>query len=159
MSTELERSQQSERLGWPASLAAGLNPMKSLTFVLALGVTALAAWKWFNQSGDPRPPFPLYGAIAASYAGGFLIGRLFWKVLKTAAIVAALLLGGLAVLNRAHVDTSKAKQEAEAGSAWVRKEAGQARHYLLHFLPSGGGAGLGVFAGGRRRSGGDKNPS
>jgi hypothetical protein len=153
VNTNLDKSQQSERLGWLASLAAGLNPMKSFTFVLALGVTALAAWKWFNQSGDPRPPFPLYGAIAASYAGGFLIGRLFWKVLKTAAIVAAILLGGLTVLNRAHVDTSKAKEEAEAGSAWVRNEASRAKHYLLHFLPSGAGAGVGVFAGGRRRSG------
>jgi hypothetical protein len=127
--------------------------MKSFTFVLAFGVTALAAWRWFNQSGDPRPSFPLYGTIAASYAGGFLIGRVFWKVLKTAAIFAALVLGGLALLNRAHLDTSKVKQATEAGSTWVRNEASQAKHYLLHFLPSGGAAGVGAFAGGRRRTG------
>jgi hypothetical protein len=137
-----------------SNLAAGLNPMKSLTFVLALGLTALAAWSWSAHSGDPRPPFPHYGTIAASYACGFLIGHLFWRVVKTAAIVAALVLGGLALLNRAHVDTSKAREATEAGSTWVRNEAGQAKHYLPHFLPSGAAAGLGVFAGSRRRGGG-----
>jgi hypothetical protein len=127
--------------------------MKSFTFVLAVGVTALAAWSWFSHSGDPQPPFPHYGMIAASYTGGFLIGRVFWNVVKTAAIIAALVLGGLALINRAHVDTSKVKQATEAGSAWVRKETGRAKHYLLHFLPSGGAAGVGVFVGSRRRRG------
>jgi hypothetical protein len=142
-----------------SSLAAGLNPMKSFTFVLALGVTALAVWSWSNHSGDPRPPFPHYGTIAASYASGFLIGLLFWRVVKTAAIVAALMLGALALLNRAHLDTSKAREETEAGSTWVRNEAGQAKHYLLHFLPSGGAAGVGVFVGSRRRGGGGNKDS
>jgi hypothetical protein len=155
----MENSQPSKISGALTNLAAGLNPMKSPTFLLALGVTALAAWKWFNRSGDPRPAFPLYGAIAASYAGGFLIGRLLWRFVKVAAIVAALALGGLAVLNRAHLDTSRAREATEAGSAWVRNEASRAKHYLLHFLPSGGGAGLGVFAGGRRRGSGDKDRS
>jgi hypothetical protein len=152
----MDNSQPKKSSGAFTNMAAGLNPMKSMSFLLALGVTALAAWKWFNRSGDPRPPFPLYGAIAASYAAGFLIGRLLWRVVKIAAILAALAIGGLTVLNRAHVDTSKAREATEAGSAWVRKEASRAKHYLLHFLPSGGGAGLGVFAGGRRRGGGDK---
>jgi len=35
-------------------------------------------------------------SVAASYAGGFLIGRVFRRLIKTAAIVAAVLLGGLA---------------------------------------------------------------
>jgi hypothetical protein len=76
---------------------------------------------------------------------------LFWRIVKTAAIVAAIVLGGLTVLNLVHVDTSKAKEAAEAGTSWVRNEASRAKHYLLHFLPSGGAAGVGVFAGGRRR--------
>jgi hypothetical protein len=135
------------------NLAAGLNPMKSISFLLALGLAALAAWTWFKRSGDPRPPFPIYGAIAASYAGGFLIGRLLWRFVKITAIVAALALGGLAVLNRAHVDSSRAREATESGSAWVRNEVSRAKHYLLHFLPSGCGAGLGAFAGGRRRGG------
>src|SRR5262249_13606934 len=98
--------------------------------------------------------FPLYGTIAASYAGGFLIGRLFWKVIKTAAIVAAIVLGGLALLNWAHVDTSKAKEVNKASSTWVRNHASRTKDYLLHFLPSGGAAGVGAFAGSRRRGGG-----
>jgi hypothetical protein len=154
----MNNNQPGKVSGALANLLTGLNPMKSSTFVLALGVTALAAWNWSNRSGDPHPPFPHYGMIAASYAGGFLIGRLFWKVVKTAAIVAAVVLGGLALLSRVQVDTSQVKAATEAGSAWVRYEASGAKHYLLHFLPSGGAAGVGVSAGGRRRgdSGRDK---
>jgi hypothetical protein len=148
---EMNNNPQGKVTAALAGLAGGLNPMKSITFLFALVLTALATWNWLNKSGEPRPSFPLYGTIAASYAGGFLIGRVFWKVVKTAAIIAAIVLGGLAVLNRAHVDTSKAREETEAGITWVRNEAKQAKHYLVHFLPSGGAGGVGVFAGGRRR--------
>src|SRR5690349_6466180 len=88
------------------NLGAGLNPMKSCTFLVALGVTALAAWAWLKKSGEPGPHFPFYGTIAVSYAAGFLIGRLFWKLIKTTSVVAAFVLGGLAPLSWAPVDTS-----------------------------------------------------
>jgi hypothetical protein len=149
----MDTNQRGKIAGGLSGLAAGLSPMNSFTFLLALAVTAVGAWSWLKQSGDPRPPFPFYGIIAASYAGGFLIGRVFWKVLKTAAIVAAIVLGGLFLLGRAHVDTSKARKEVQAGSAWVQDEASRTKKYLLHYLPSGGAAGVGVFAGGRRRRG------
>jgi hypothetical protein len=153
----MNTDQQGKVTSGLASLAAGLNPLKSTTFLLALALMAVAGLNWLRQSGDPQPSFPLYGTIAVSYAGGFLLGRLLWRVLKTAAIVAALALGGLALLNRVHVDTSKAKDAAEQSSTWVRNEAGRAKHYLVQFLPSGGAAGLGVFAGGRRgRRGGNE---
>jgi hypothetical protein len=136
-----------------ASVAAELNPLKSMTFLLALGLIAVAAYKWLREPEGSQSSFPFYGTIAGSYAGGFLIGRLFWRIVKTAAIVAAIVIGGLTVLNRVHVNTSKAKEAAEAGSTWVRNEASRAKHFLLHFLPSGVGAGLGVFAGSRRPRG------
>ena len=144
--------QQARVWGALAGMVAGLNPMRSATFLLALCITAVATWKWMNRAGDPPPDFPWYGMIAASYAGGFLIGRVLWRIVKVAAILAALLLGGLAVLNHVHVDTTKAKEVTEEGSAWVRNEAGRAKHYLMHLLPSGGAAGVGVFAGSRRRA-------
>lgn len=149
----MDINQQGKLVGGLAGLAAGLNPLKSFTFLLALSVTALATWSWFQQPAEPHPPFPLYGTIAASYAGGFLIGRLFRKVVKTAAIVAAIVLGGLALLNRAHMDTTQAREAAQAGSSWVQHQASRAKDYLLHFLPSGGAAGIGVFAGSRRHAG------
>ena len=83
----MEKSQQNQAWRGFAGLAAGLNPMKSVTFVLALGVTVLAAWKLLKHSGDPRPAFPWYGMIAVSYAGGFLIGRVLGRALKTVAVV------------------------------------------------------------------------
>jgi len=133
---------------------AGFSPLNSFTFLLAVAVTALAAWVWLKHSGDARPSFPFYGILAASYAGGFLIGRVFRKVVKAAVILAAIVLGGLALLRHARVDTVKAEQAVEAGSTWVQDQAGRARDYLFHLLPSGGAAGVGVFAGGRRRRNG-----
>jgi uncharacterized membrane protein (Fun14 family) len=155
----MDDGQRGKILGGLAGLVAGISPLKSLTFLLALGVAAVAAWVWFKQSGDPQPPFPIYGAIAASFAGGFLIGRVFRKVVKTAALLAAIALGGLALLGYARVDTSKAREAVAAGTTWVQDQAGRAREYLLRFLPSGSAAGTGVFAGaGRRRRGGVGKP-
>jgi hypothetical protein len=147
----MDTNQRGRIAGGLAGLAAGLSPMNSRTFLLALGVTAVGAWVWFKQPGDPRPQFPWYGIIAASYAGGFLIGRVLWRAVKIAAIVAVLVLGGLALLSRAHVDTSKAQQTVKAGSTWVQDQASRAKDYLLHLLPSGSAAVVGVFAGGRGR--------
>lgn len=130
---------------------AGLNPMTSFTFVIALIVSGFAAWIWLRNGAEPHSPFPAYGAVAASYAGGFLIGRVFRRVLKTAALLGVVLLGLLGLLNHLHVDTSKAQQAVKAGSGWLQDRAGWASDYLMHFLPSGGAAGFGVFAGGRRR--------
>jgi hypothetical protein len=156
----MDTSQRNKSLGWLVGVAAGLNPMKSLTFLLALGVAGMGAWTWFNHSGNPRAPFPHYGAIAASYATGFIIGRVFWKIVKTVAVLAAIALGGLALLNHTGVDDSKAKDAVAKGSVWVHQEAGSAKHYLLHLLPSGGAAGVGAFVGGRRRrNDGDANPN
>lgn len=156
----MSNNQQRNLLGLLANLGGELNPLRSFTFPCALGITAFAAWAWLEKSAEPRPRFPWYGAMAVSYAGGFLIGRVFWKVLKTAAIVAAIVLGGLALLNRVDVDTSKAKEAAEADSAWVRKQASLAKHFLVHLLPSSLAAGVGAFTGGRRRGGNhDKDPA
>jgi uncharacterized membrane protein (Fun14 family) len=142
--------------GWVVDVVAGLNPMKSFTFILALGVAGIAAWAWFEHSGDPRPPFPHYGAIAASYAAGFIIGGVLWKIVKIAAVLAAIALGGLALLNHTGVDASKAKDAVTQSSKWVHQEAGSAKHYLLHLLPSGGAAGVGAFVGRRRRRNDDE---
>jgi hypothetical protein len=155
----MDTDQRSGVLGGLAGLAAGLSPLKSFTFLLALGVAAVGTWLWFTQPGEPRPPFPRYGIIAVSYAGGFLIGRVFWKIVKTAALLAAIVLGGLAVFHYAHVDASKAKQAVSEGSSWVQDQSSRAKDYLLHLLPSGGAAGVGAFAGARRkRNAGDAEP-
>lgn len=95
------------------------------------------------------------GPLPLVTPGGFLIGRVFRKVVKTAVILAVILLGGLALLNRLHIDTSKGTRAVEAGSTWVQDQAARAKDHLLHLLPSGGAAGVGVFAGARRRRNGD----
>ena len=147
----VDTNERGKWLGGLAGLASGLSPMNSFTFIVALGVSALAGFLWFKESGDPRPPFPTYGTVAVSYAGGFLVGRLVRAVLRTAAIAVAIVLAGLAIVKCAHVDTGKAKQTVEAGSGWIREHADRISDDLLRLLPSGGAAGLGVLAGGRRR--------
>src|SRR5262245_19580047 len=142
----MDQNQQKRMLSGLAGFAAGLSPMKSFTFLLALGIAALGALAWFRQP-EPRSNMPWYGIIAVSYAGGFLIGRVFRQVVKTAAILAALLLGGLALLHYARVDTTKAKQTVKAGSTWMQDQAGRAKDYLLRLLPSGAAAGAGVVIG------------
>jgi uncharacterized membrane protein (Fun14 family) len=127
--------------------------MNSFTFILALIVTAFGAWAWFKQAGDIPARFPWYGTVAGSYAGGFLIGRVFRRVLKVAALMAAILVVGLVLLNRAHVDTSKVSHAVESGSTWVQQRAIRTTDYLLHLLPSGAAAAVGAFAGrGQKRA-------
>jgi len=147
----MEPNNRNKLLGGLLGVAVKLNPLTSVSFLLALAVVALGTWVWFRHSGESGHGFPVYGAVGASYAGGFLIGRVFRRVLKIAAIVAAIVLGGLGLLNRAHLDTSKAEQAVRAGSTWVEDKAGRAKDYLMHLLPSGTAGGVGVFAGGRRR--------
>ena len=130
--------------------AAGLNPFTSITFLLALLVTAFAAWVWFQHSGEASQSFPIYGTVGASYAGGYLIGRIFRRLLKIAVIAAAVVLGGFALINRMHLDTSKAEQAVKAGSAWLEDQSMRARNYLMDLLPSGAAGGFGAFAGARK---------
>jgi hypothetical protein len=136
---------------WLREAAAGLNPAKSTTFLLAVGLGGLATWVWFRGSGDSPSRFPFYGVIGTSYAGGFLIGLLFRSVLRITAIFAAFLLAGYALLHFMPVDTSQARKAVADSTTWAQQEASRARAHLLHLLPSGSAAGLGAFAGARRR--------
>jgi hypothetical protein len=155
----METGQRGKTLGALVGLVAGLNPAKSPTFLLAFGLSALAAWVWFRGSGEARRPFPVYGVIATSYAGGFLIGMIFRNMLKITAIVATMVLSGFALANCFGVDASKAKQAVAEGSTWAQEKAGRVKGYLMHLLPSGTAAGVGAFAGARRRrSGGEGQP-
>ena len=147
----METNERGKIVGAVTGLTAGLSPMHSITFIAAVGIAGLAAWIWMHGAGDPPPAFPLYGSIAASYAGGFLIGRVFRRIVKIAAIIAAIAIGALALLSRAHVETSKAKQAVETGSTWFQARASRVKDSLLHVLPSGFAGGAGVFAGARRR--------
>ncbi len=141
--------------GWLFGLVAGFSPLSSFTFLLALGLMGFATWAWLHQPSDTPPPFPVYGTVAASYAGGFLIGRIFRRLLKLLALGAALLIGGLFLLSRTHLDTTRARHAVEAGAHWMEEKTTSAMDYLMHFLPSGGAAGVGVFAGGGRKKSSD----
>jgi hypothetical protein len=136
---------------WLRDAATGLNPAKSKTFLLALGLSALAAWVWFRGSGEPSQRFPLYGVIGTSYAGGFLIGLVFRRVLRITAILGAFFLAGFALLHFMPMDTSKARRMVADSATWAQEETSRARRYLFQLLPSGTAAGVGAFAGARRR--------
>jgi hypothetical protein len=137
---------------WLAGVTAGLNPFRSFTFVSATGLAALAAWVWLRRSSgsEGEAVFPFYGLIAASYAGGYLVGRAFRHVLRAIVSATAIVLSGVVLLQCVRMDTADAERAVESGSMWMRAKATRVKDYLLHLLPAGPAAGGGVFAGGRR---------
>lgn len=147
----MDDSARGRLAGGVAGFLAGLNPLNSKTFILALVIAGFAAWRWQAHADDPQRVFPIYGVVAASYGGGYLIGRLFRRMLKLVAIAAALVISSLVVLKVVHVDTTKARESVTAGASWLQQQGERAQESLMHLLPSGTAAGFGAFAGGRRR--------
>jgi hypothetical protein len=147
----METGQPGRISGALAELVAGLNPAKSKTFLLALGLSGLAAWVWVRGSGESPQRFPFYGVIGTSYAGGFLIGLIFRRVLGITAMLGAFFLAGFVLLHLLPVDTSKARKAFADSTSWAQQEASRGRQSLLHLLPSGSAAGVGAFLGARRR--------
>lgn len=153
----MDSTHRNRLAGGLAGFLAGLNPLNSKTFLFALAVTAFAAWRWQGHADDPARSFPVYGVVAASYGGGYLIGRIFRRMLKLVAVTAALVISSLVVLKVAHVDTTKARESVTAGASWLQQQTDRVQDSLMRLLPSGTAAGFGAFAGGRRR--GNATPS
>lgn len=98
-----------------------------------------------------RPPVTF--RLGAGYVGGFLIGFAFRRFLKVTAAVAALLLGGIALLKATglvELDWAGVENQIRESLAWTHGWAASLKTLLTGYLPSAGAGGLGLWKGFRR---------
>lgn len=130
----------------------------SAAVLVGLGLWFADGWRAHQVAPAGAPlrdgfgqPMPGYVRVCASYVGGFVIGWLFRRFLRAAAVLTALALGGLALAARAGCDTRRTEQQMHAGEAWAEREAGKAHRWLTGLLPSATATGIGAWRGFRRR--------
>ncbi len=103
------------------------------------------------QAGAARKPaLPATFRLGAGYAGGFFLGWLFRKFVKTALLVAGALVG-LAALARGlgwfDLDWAAVETYVRHSFAWISGHAGSFKDFLMGYIPSAGAAALGFFFG------------
>ena len=159
---------------WFGLTAAG--PWRAKSFLLALLVLVVGGGFWlhdvitvhppgeaappaFNELGRPTTgtqfdwsrPVPGHVKFAASFAGAFVIGWLFRRVLVMLTGV-LLLTAGLFVAGQwLGWDTRAAREQARETGERARREVGQLRDRAQALLPTAAATGLGAFFGFRWR--------
>lgn len=133
--------------GWDAILADPPWTAKSFLAAGATMVGGLASWIGNFTS-------PAVAQMAGSYLGGFLIGWAFRRFLRMAAMLAAIVLAGVAVLKTTgwlNLDWASIEAQLSQSLRWLQGEADGLRNLLAGFLPSAGAAGAGTFFGFRKK--------
>ena len=154
----------------------GDGPWHAKTVLAAAAVALMGLGLWFSNAVKGHPaagpgitasdpgspgtssaqsnwskPVPGYVRVCVSYVGGFFIGWVFRRFLKTAVAGAVLIIALLALGRHFGCDTTRAQEEVKQSSAWVHREATETRDYLKGLLPSAAAGGTGVFFGFRRK--------
>lgn len=160
-----------------AAVAGGDGPWRAKTVWVAVLITVVGFGLWVRDAakgGSEVPaaneistssagtaestrwnfsdPLPGYVQVSGSCIGGFILGWLFRRFIRLALALAALLALLVGVGKYAGWDSSKAADKIKSGTAWVGREAAEARNYLSGMLPSASAAGIGGFLGLRRRA-------
>ena len=133
--------------GWDAILADPPWTAKSFLAAGAAMVGGLASWIGNVTS-------PAMAQMAGSYLGGFLIGWAFRRFLRMAAMLAALVLAGVAALKTTgwlELDWASIETQLSQGMRWLQGEAEGLKNLLTGILPSAGAAGAGTFFGFRKK--------
>lgn len=97
-----------------------------------------------------KPALPATFRLGAGYAGGFFIGWLFRKFIKTALLVTGGLLALTAVARKLgwfEADWSSLEGYLRDSFAWISGHAGSFKNFITGYLPSAGAAALGFFFG------------
>lgn len=132
---------------WEAILADPPWTAKSFLAAGAAMVGGLASWIGNFTS-------PTMAQMAGSYLGGFLIGWAFRRFLRMAAMLAAILIAGIALLKATgwlNIDWASIEAQLSQSLRWLQGEADGLRNLLAGFLPSAGAAGAGTFFGFRKK--------
>jgi uncharacterized membrane protein (Fun14 family) len=132
---------------WEAILADPPWTAKSFLAAGAAMVGGLASWIGNFTS-------PTMAQMAGSYLGGFLIGWAFRRFLRMAAMLAAILIAGIALLKATgwlNIDWASIEAQLSQSMRWLQGEAEGLKNLLTGFFPSAGAAGAGTFFGFRKK--------
>ena len=94
---------------------------------------------------------PTILALAPSFIGGFVIGVLAKRALRTTMVLAGIALLGVYLAGRAGLDAGAVEAWVRSASSWAGEEIEGARRSLAALLPSAGAAAAGGFLGFRGR--------
>ena len=133
----------------PDGAQAGLEPPWRAKSVYAAGLTSVAGLiAWIN---DYSPALLLFGV---SYIGGFLLGWVFRRFVKTAVMISGgfiLLLGILKSTGWITLDWAGIEAAVTQSLASFQEGAEGLKEILTGYLPSAGSGSAGLFFGFRKK--------
>lgn len=148
MSTDSDESQPSLAYHpWDVVLAD--PPWKDKSFLTASLATVGGLGSWLGNLTSPT-----VAQMGGSFLGGFLIGWAFRRFLKAAALIAGIILAGLAALKATgwiSLDWSSLDAQISHGLRWLQGEAEGLKNLLAGYLPSASAGGAGALFGFRKK--------
>jgi uncharacterized membrane protein (Fun14 family) len=148
MDDEYEQPPASASQGICAALLADA-PWSAKSVIAAAIVTIGGLTTWVTDLTSPA-----VAGIGGSYLAGFFIGWAFRRFLRMAALIAAGLLAGIALLEETGwIDLDWTAVETQINHAITAAQLGAQglRHILSGYLPSTGAGAVGMFFGFRKR--------
>lgn len=132
---------------WDTVLADA--PWKSKSFLAAAAATIGGIASWLTDMTSPA-----VAKMGGSFLGGFLIGWAFRRFLKTAALIAGIMLAGIAALKATgwiDLDWASIERHVSQSLRWLQGEAEGLKNLLAGYLPSAGAGGAGALFGFRKK--------
>ncbi len=137
------------KVSGPDGTLLGSEPPWHAKSVIAAGITSVAGL--FAWMGDYSPALLRFGG---SYLGGFFIGWIFRRFVKTAVVIAGgliLLVGGLKSTGWISLDWAGIESWITQSLAALQQGADGLKQILMGYLPSAGAGSAGVFLGFRKK--------
>jgi len=124
-------------------------PWKDKSFLTSAIATIIGLASWIGNVTSPA-----VAQLGGSFLGGFLIGWAFRRFLSLAALVAGILLAGLAILKATgwiSLDWPSLDTQVSQGIRWLQGEAEGLRKLLTGYLPSSVAGWAGAMFGIRKK--------
>lgn len=109
-------------------------PWKDKSFLASVLATIVGIASWIGNVTSPA-----VAQLGGSFLGGFLIGWVFRRFLSMAALIAGIILAGLAVLKATgwiSLDWTSLDTQVSQSLRWLQGEADGLRKLLAGYLPS-----------------------
>lgn len=125
------------------------SPWHAKSFIAASAATIGGLASWIGSFSSPA-----VAQLGGSYLGGFILGWVFRRLLRTAAMMAALTVACIAVMKSTgwlNLDWPSIETQVSESIRWLHGEAEGLKTLLTGFFPSAGAAGAGTFFGFRKK--------